>query len=922
MFKASVALVALFCSVALAPLEVWAYNPPAGGEEWHDIVSPTFLATGADVTAHDAILGGSVNPAASALRDRLTIGLGYATLFRAGTQDGVGHVASLGADLPTNFGVLGLHSTVLTSPHDDFDLGTLVRVRGIYAREVFPGWLFGASGNVTTGRADRSFVGLTGAAGIIRIHGSWLGLSDIRWGAMIDGLGIGYNPHQNDEEGTRQTSFPSVFTPAAGVSFNVLEAEEATVRLASRVSLPRFQNLRANIGLAVSLQDVVTAQIGTRVDLNQVGETRASHQRSALPSLGFEMNVGNLIARRRGGTRRDGELARPVQTLRTQISAAPLTGSVFAVGTGAEFSLNLPRPEPPAVILDTPEREYFAPTFDGVNDELLVPIRIETSGLLSGFRLLIVDADGMPVREIQNPEERPETIGVPEIVQEIRAGARSIPVPTELVWDGRRDDGRIAADGEYRYFVEAWNQLGGRSQSIMRTVVLDTEPPTLEVDADEERVFAPIAETGRRTFSIRQSGERVPLLTATISNSEGEIVRRFEWADQEPQELIWDGTDQEGDIVSDGVFQYQITATDRAGNRSVRTVENIVVASERVGVFVTADRAAFSPNGDGLVDTVSFSLFFTTTEELTGWELEVIDQGGTVVRRWGGSGSPEARIFEWDGAGAPDGTYRPRLTARFGFGQEPQAMGTAVVLDTTAPEVTLSLQPRPFSPDGDGVEDELSISLDVRNRTAIDRWRVEIFDQQGRLFHEFGGRGEPRRDYRWNGISSTTGRLVDSATDYRVVATVTDEVGNTAVTEGSALVDILVIRDGDRLFIRIGNINFAPNSPRFVTDDSNLTRRNLEILDRLAEILTRFDGYSIRIEGHAVNITGTTREHEQTLVPLSTARAEAIREALVERGINPRRLSVLGKGGNEPLVPHTDLDERWRNRRVEFVLIR
>ncbi|TVR03397.1 MAG: hypothetical protein EA403_06805 [Spirochaetaceae bacterium] len=921
MFKAYVALAALFCSVTLAPSGGWAYNPPAGGEEWHDIVSPTFLATGADVTAHDAILGGSVNPAASALRDRLTIGLGYATLFRAGTQEGVGHIASLGADLPTNFGVLGLHSTFLTSPHDDFDLGTLVRVRGIYAREVFPGWLFGASGNVTTGRADRSFVGLTGAAGIIRIHGSWLGLSDIRWGTMIDGLGIGYNPHRNDEEGTRQTAFPSVFTPAAGVSFNVLESEGATVRLASRVSLPRFQNLRANLGLSVSMQDVVTAQIGTRVDLNQVGEDRSSHQRSALPSLGFELNVGNLIARR-SGVRRDGELDRPARTLRTQLSATPLTGSVFAIGTGAEFSLNVPRSEPPGVILETSERQYFAPNFDGVNDELLIPVRIETSGLLSGFRLLIVDSDGIPVREIRNPEERPETIGVPEIVQEIRAGARSIPVPAELVWDGRRDDGRIAADGEYRFFVEAWNQLGGRSQSAMRTVVLDTVPPELAVDTDDERVFAPVAETGRRTFSIRQSGERVPSLTATITDSEGEIIRRFEWADQEPEDLVWDGTDEEGTIVSDGVFQYQITATDRAGNRSTRTVENIVVASERVGVFVTANRAAFSPNGDGVADTVTFSLLFTTTEELTNWQLEVIDQGGTVVRRWAGSGPPEVRGFEWDGAGAPDGTYRPRLTARYAFGQEPQATGSAVVLDTTPPEVRLSLQPRPFSPDGDGVEDELSISLDVQNRTAIDRWQIEIFDQQGRLFHDFGGRGEPRRDYRWNGVSSTTGRLVDSATEYRVVATVTDEVGNTAVTEGSALVDILVIRDGDRLFIRIGNINFAPNSPQFVTDDPNLTRRNLEILDRLAEILTRFDGHSIRIEGHAVNITGTAREHEQTLVPLSTARAEAIREALVERGINPRRLSVLGKGGNEPLVPHTDLEERWRNRRVEFVLIR
>ncbi len=52
------------------------------------------------------------------------------------------------------------------------------------------------------------------------------------------------------------------------------------------------------------------------------------------------------------------------------------------------------------------------------------------------------------------------------------------------------------------------------------------------------------------------------------------------------------------------------------------------------------------------------------------------------------------------------------------------------------------------------------------------------------------------------------------------------------------------------------------------------------------------------------------------------ARADAIRDALVERGIEARRMTTVGIGGSQPVVPHGDLDNRWKNRRVEFILVR
>jgi len=164
---------------------------------------------------------------------------------------------------------------------------------------------------------------------------------------------------------------------------------------------------------------------------------------------------------------------------------------------------------------------------------------------------------------------------------------------------------------------------------------------------------------------------------------------------------------------------------------------------------------------------------------------------------------------------------------------------------------------------------------------------------------------------------------VISAEDYPFRLTVSDELGNTAIREGVIPVDILVIRDGDRLKVQISSITFAPNSPQLIIDpEDERGAKNRAILLRLAEVFDKYASYSIRIEGHAVNLSGTEREEREELQPLSLSRAQAVKDAMVELGISERRISVLGRGGTEPLVPHDDLDNRWKNRRVEFILIR
>jgi outer membrane protein OmpA-like peptidoglycan-associated protein len=273
-----------------------------------------------------------------------------------------------------------------------------------------------------------------------------------------------------------------------------------------------------------------------------------------------------------------------------------------------------------------------------------------------------------------------------------------------------------------------------------------------------------------------------------------------------------------------------------------------------------------------------------------------------------------------------EGMYRARLSAEYTSGAEPQAITRPFVLDVSAPEINVSLSPTPFSPDNDGVEDRLYIDLGISDTSSLENWELIIMDDRGNRFNSFSGSTDPGRALIWNGISSD-GELVQSAKDYPYTLSATDELGNTAATEGFIPVDVLVIREDGKLKIRISNITFEPNSPELVTQNVKVFEKNIDILNRIAETLEKYASYDVRIEGHAVRVhwddkeLGEKEEREE-LVPLSRNRAQTVKDALVERGIDPDRLSVKGMGGRDPLVPHSDLDNRWKNRRVEFILLK
>jgi outer membrane protein OmpA-like peptidoglycan-associated protein len=86
-------------------------------------------------------------------------------------------------------------------------------------------------------------------------------------------------------------------------------------------------------------------------------------------------------------------------------------------------------------------------------------------------------------------------------------------------------------------------------------------------------------------------------------------------------------------------------------------------------------------------------------------------------------------------------------------------------------------------------------------------------------------------------------------------------------------------------------------------------------IDRLAQFMRDYPERAVRIEGHT-----DSAGSDETNLSLSERRANAVRNALVERGLPPQRIATLGFGEARPIAGNDTPGGRQQNRRVEIVV--
>jgi peptidoglycan-associated lipoprotein len=110
-----------------------------------------------------------------------------------------------------------------------------------------------------------------------------------------------------------------------------------------------------------------------------------------------------------------------------------------------------------------------------------------------------------------------------------------------------------------------------------------------------------------------------------------------------------------------------------------------------------------------------------------------------------------------------------------------------------------------------------------------------------------------------------------------------------------------VVNVGDRVF--------------FESDSTDLTSQSRATLDKQAQWLSTYNRYAFIIEGHADE--RGTREYN---IALGARRAQAVRDYLASRGVEPSRMRTISYGKERPVAVCNDISCWSQNRRAVTVL--
>ncbi|HAX61969.1 MAG TPA: hypothetical protein DCX95_05375 [Elusimicrobia bacterium] len=351
---------------------------------------------------------------------------------------------------------------------------------------------------------------------------------------------------------------------------------------------------------------------------------------------------------------------------------------------------------------------------------------------------------------------------------------------------------------------------------------------------------------------------------------------------------------------------------------------NPCFAKKEGNVLLDAIPKAISPNGDGLYEKTRF-VISAYTGKVKKWSIEVKNDLGVPVKTFTGEDSIPVAL-EWDGtdsknAVVPDGRYVCVMDVDGKYPARSNELWLNV--DTVEPFVGVSVSTYGITPDNDGKDDFLDISLVAEDPVGFSLWQMSIENQKGVEVISRKGTDDVLKNFKWDGKDDYYKNVVPDG-KYKIKFSVLDAVGNKTEAEPVEIdvnIQEKIIPEVKNISVKEEKRGLVVNLASSVLFDSGkaeLKPASYPVLNEVVKLMQEYPENKILIEGHTDSY-GSNAYNKK----LSEKRAQAVVSILVSKyAVNSKRLKAVGYGEEKPIADNKTAAGREQNRRVEIIILK
>lgn len=402
------------------------------------------------------------------------------------------------------------------------------------------------------------------------------------------------------------------------------------------------------------------------------------------------------------------------------------------------------------------------------------------------------------------------------------------PIGNNLVaWNGKDKYNDFTADGIYTVKVSAYDILGNRSATKTQTISVDTTAPSIDDVSDGPDPFGVGA---GQVNTIKYTVSENAHVTINIFDNRGNLIRNLFDGDVilGARQVTWDGKNDSGISVENGIYTYKINAIDPSGKVASEKTGTITTDNTPVVISnVSINPSKFTPSG-AILYTISkdakviVKILDSANQLVKVIENDVQMTAGNHISTWDGKNSL--------GTDVSSGTYKFKITAvdAVGFNAVP-AEGTIELVkpDKDAPKITnVSDGPDPMKLGSAGAVNTIKFTLS-ENATVT----LKIFDSNNNLVKTLinSSMTAGENTVEWDGKNGSGALVSDGNYIYKINAA--DEAGNVGtevvgtITTDKTPITITNVSINPSKFAISGSINYTLSEAAKVTiviyDDKN-----------------------------------------------------------------------------------------------------